>query len=52
MVTEWRDWCGSKLATFEPIPEGDGKTYDFDGFIAEFGCSKTSGTQVREWVGS
>ncbi len=43
-MTDWRAWCDTNRASFEPIPDGDGKTYSFDGFAAEFGCSKTAGT--------
>lgn len=42
-VTEWRTWCDSTRASFEPIPaDDDGKGYTLDGFVAEFGCAKSA----------
>jgi hypothetical protein len=39
--TPFPNRCDSNRATFEPIPD-DGKTYSFDGFVAELGCAKST----------
>jgi hypothetical protein len=51
-VTEWRNWCDSKKATFTPMDdvdededEDEDMAVTFDGFVAEFGCSKSAGGQ-------
>lgn len=40
-VSDWRTWCDSNRASFEAIAD-DGKDFSFDGFVAEFGCTKNA----------
>jgi hypothetical protein len=42
-TADWRDWCDTTEATFLPLGPGDEEMYGFDGFVVEFGCSKSGG---------
>lgn len=40
-TSDWRAWCDIDQKAFLPIGNDDDVTYTFDGFVAEFGCSKS-----------
>lgn len=42
---DWRAWCDNNEEAFVPIGNDDDVTYTFDGFVAEFGCSKSAGNE-------
>lgn len=46
-AADWRDWCNNNEEAFVPIGNDDDVTYTFDGFVAEFGCSKSAGNESQ-----
>ncbi|EWM25586.1 hypothetical protein Naga_100377g5 [Nannochloropsis gaditana] len=42
-ITDWRTWCDLNRASFVPLSGGMGGMYSFDGFVSNFGCTKSAG---------